>query len=71
MMKNLSILSSKLFVFIRTPLKKAKTSICNSISFALLIIDPKMIFKKLLGLSDLSRAQVLYIYKPAKVIIIG
>ena len=70
-MENLSILSSKLFFSILTPLREAKESICNPVDLALMIINPKMISEELLGPTDLSEAQVLRIHEPRKVIMIG
>lgn len=71
MIKNLSIFDLKLFFLIYIFLKKAKKSICNSIGLVLIIIDPKIIFEKLLGLLDLTKAQTLYIYQLTGVFIIN
>ena len=69
-MKNLSIFSSKLFLFIDTSLKIARQNVYSSIALVLLIINLKMIFGKLFGLFDFSRTQFFYIYKSTKVIIV-
>lgn len=70
-MKNLSIFSSKLFFFIKASLRKAREGICSCIGLVLLIIYLKMIPEELLGPTNLSGAQALYIYKPTKGIMIN
>ena len=70
-MENSSILSSKLFFLILTPLKEARESICSPVGLFLTIIDPKMVSGELLGPTDLSGAQALCIHEPPKVIMIG
>ena len=62
-MKNSSVFSLKLFPFILVSLKKIKQCICSSICFALIIINPKVIFGELLGSADLPGAQTLYIHE--------
>ena len=69
-MENLGILSLKFFFFILNPLKEARKSICSLIGLALTIIDPKMISEKLLGPTDLSRAQALCIHESTEVIMV-
>ena len=64
-MKNLSVLSSKLFFFILVSLKKTRQCICSPIRLALTIINPKIIFKELLGPTDLPGAQTLRIDEAA------
>lgn len=46
-------------------------SICRSISLVLIIINLRIIVGVLLSLTDLCRAQTFYIYKVAKVVIVG
>ena len=70
-MKNLSIFSLKLFFFIEASLREARYSVCNSISPALSIINLEMISRELLGLSDLTRAQVICIHEPSEVFMIS
>ena len=70
-MENLGILSSKLFFFIRAPLREAKESICSPVGLALTIIDPKVISGERLSPTDLSRAQALCIYESTEVIMVG
>ena len=70
-MKNLSILSLKLFFLFETSLWEAKQSVCSSIGLALAIINLKMVSRKLLGPPDLIKAQTLYIYKLTKVVVVG
>ena len=69
-MKNLSVLSSKLFFLIQASEKKTRKCICSSICFTLTIIDLKMGTRELLGLADLTRAQTFCIYKSLKVIMV-
>ena len=70
-MKNLGVLSSKLFFFILTPLREARESICSPVGLALMIINPKMISGELLGPTDLSGAQALCIHESTEVIMVG
>lgn len=71
MVKNLNILTLKLFYFIKAPLKEVRKSIYSSISLVLLIIYLQMIPQKLLGSSDLTKTQTLSIHKTTKIIIVG
>ena len=70
-MKDLGILSLKLFFFIVASLREVKVGVCNFICLALMIVNPKMVSRKLLGLLDLTRAQAFHIHKPTKVVIVG
>ena len=70
-MKNFGILSSKLFILIVTPLRKAKKGVRSSIYFALIVINTKIVTRKFLSPADLSRAQTLYIHKLANVVMVG
>ena len=70
-MKNLSILSLKLFIFIFVFLRKMRQYICSSICLILTIINKKIVPEELLGPTDLFRAETLYIHKVAKVVVIG
>ena len=69
-MKNLSILISKHFFLGLASLEEVRQSISYSISFFLIIIDLKVISKKLLGLVDLIKAQIFRIYKLTEVIMV-
>ena len=69
-MKNLAILSLKLIFFILTFLKNLWQGIYSYICLVLVIIDLEIVSKKLLGPTDLSGAQTLYIYKTTKAIIV-
>ena len=69
-MKNSSILSSKLFFFILTPLREVRESICSLVSLALTIIDPKMISGELLAPMDLFGAQAFCIHELTEVIMV-
>ena len=70
-MKNLSVLSSKLFFLIQTSLRETRKYICSSICFTLTIIDLKIVTKELLGPADLIRAQTFYIHELSKVIMVS
>lgn len=60
-----------LFILILIPLKKTKESVCSSIGFSLLIINPKVILREFLGPTDLTRAQALGVYESTQVIMVG
>lgn len=47
-----------------------RKSICNSINLVLIIIDTKIILKKLLDSPNLMKNQALYIYELTEVIMI-
>ena len=70
-MKNLDVFSLKPFFFIMTPLKEARESFCGFIGFVLTIIIPKIISRKLLDPTDLTKAQTFHIHKLLKVVLIG
>ena len=70
-MKNSRVFSFKFFFFIIIFLRKLRQYICSSICFALKIIYPKMIVRKLLGLLNLRKTQTSYVYKTSKVVVIG
>ena len=70
-MKNLIVLSSELFFFIKAPLQKEIQCVCYFICFILIIIDFKMVIKELLGSTDLKKSQVLCIHKLLEVIMVG
>ena len=57
--------------FTVAPLKEAREDVCSSICFALTVVNLKMVTRKFLSPVDLSEAQTLYVYKTAKVIMIG
>ena len=53
------------FFFILVSLRKTRQCICSPLYLALTIINPKMIPKELLGLTDLPEAQTLRINEAA------
>ena len=69
-MKDLVILSLKLIFFILASLQKLQQSICSCISFALAVVESKMVLGELLGPTNLSGAQTFCIYEATKVVII-
>ena len=70
-MEDLSVLSLELFFLIEASLKKARKCVCYCICFTLTIIDLKIVIIDLLGPTNLIKAQILYIYKLLKVIIVN
>lgn len=62
---------AKSFFFIRTPLGIKKKSIYSFIGLILIKVDLKMIPRELLGLFDITRAQIFFVYKLTEVVIIG
>lgn len=70
-MTNLSIFGLMHFFFIKTPMEKAKKSICSLIGLDLTIINSKVIPGEFLGLLDLTKVKNLYIHKLTEVDIFG
>ena len=52
-------------------LKKAKDCVCYSICFILIIIDLKIVMKKLLSLIDLTKAQTICIHDLSEIIMVN
>ena len=69
-MKNLAILNLELILLILTFLRKPRQSICSCISFALAVVNLKMVSGKLLGPIDLSGAQAFCIHEATKVVLV-
>lgn len=65
-MKDLGILSSKLFFFVWTSLRKARQGVCSSISLALVVINLEVVLRELLSSSDLMRTQAFCIHEPTQ-----
>ena len=57
--------------FLSVPLGISRQGISSSVSFALTIIDSKVVTREFLGLADLSGAQTLCVHKLSKVVMIG
>lgn len=70
-MKDLGILTSTLFSFVRASLGKARQGVSSSVSFTLSVIDSEMLPKEFLSPSDLTRAQALRVHKPTEVVVLG
>ena len=70
-MKNLSIFILECFFLSLAFLWEAKQSITRSIYFSLIIIDSEMVLKELLGLADLTKAQIYCIHKLTEVVIVS
>ena len=69
-MKDSAILSFELIFLILASLEKPQQSICSYICFALTIIDLEMVLRELLGLADLSKAQILLIHETTEIIMV-
>ena len=61
----------KAFFLIIALLNKIKESICSFFCFSSIVVDPKMVTRKLLGLPDLIKAQAFCIYKLTKIVMVG
>ena len=59
-----------LFLFY-TSLRVSRQGIDSSASFALIIVNSKVVTREFLGPADFSGAQTLYVYKPTEVVIVG
>lgn len=70
-MKNLKIFILKSLFLSLALLKKARQDINHSISLFLMIIGLKVIFGKLLGSTNLARAQAFCIHKSLEIIIVN
>lgn len=70
-MKHLSFLIFEHFFLSVALLRKAKQGISYSISFSLIIIDSKVILREFLVITDLTKTQILSIYKLPKLVIIN
>lgn len=70
MIKNLDVFSSNIFL-IKVLLNKARKSIYSFIDFVLSIINLRIIFEKHLGLLNLIKAQIFYIFQLTDIIIIN
>ena len=70
-MQDFDVLFSKGVFFLSVPLGISRQGISNSVSFALMIIDLKVVTREFLGSAGLSRAQTLCIHELLKVVIVG
>lgn len=70
-MKNISILILKYFFLSLILLWESRHGISCNISLSLTIVNLKIVTKELLGLTDLTKAQVLCIYELMEVVIIN
>ena len=71
MVENFDVLGIKSLFLFCILLRVLRQFVSSSICFALTIVNPKIIIREFLGLADFSGAQILYIYKPTKVVIVG
>ena len=70
-MEDFDVLSLEDLFFFCTLLRVSKQSVISSISLALTIIDLKIVTREFLSSADLSRAQILCVYKLTEVVVIG
>lgn len=70
MVQDLCVFGLENSFFFSILLKISREDISNSISFALAIIEPKIILWQLLSLSNLSRAQALYIHEAIEIVMV-
>ena len=70
-MQDLDILGAEGFFLFFTLLKVFKQSISSSICLALLVINPEVVVRELLGPANLSGAQTLRVYETTKVNVVG
>lgn len=70
-MQNFDILGSKRFFFFCTLLEVSKQDISRFICRVLTIINSKIISKKFLGPTELSKAQNFCVHKPLEVVVVG
>lgn len=70
-MKDLSIFSLKILFFLIIPIRVARQSISSCICFVLVVDHLKVVIIEFLGLTDLIRTQVFFIYKLTKIVIVS
>ena len=70
-MQNFDILGWYGLFFLNTPLRVTKQGIDSSFCLVLLIIDPEVVAKKLLGPADLFGAQTVCVHELAEVVVVG
>ena len=70
-MKNLEILISESFFLGLVSLRKARQSISCSINLFLMIIDAKVVLKKLLNPADLPKTQSLCIHELTEIVMVS
>ena len=71
MMKNLDIFISKYFFLNLTSLWEVRQGISRNISLPRMVIDLRVVSRKLLGPADLSRTQTFCINESTEVIIVS
>ena len=69
-MQDFDVFGSESLFFLSTPLKVTKQGIGNSDCFVLLIIDPELVTRELLGPANLFGAQILCVHEPAEVVVV-
>ena len=71
MVQNLDVLRSEGFFLLSTPLRVSRQGIGSSVSFALTIVNLKVVTRELLCPADLFGAQTLRVHKLAEVVVVG
>ena len=70
-MQDFDVLCSEGVFFLSVPLGVLRQGISSFVSFALTIIDSKVVIKEFLGPADLSGAQTLCIHELSEFVMIG
>ena len=70
-MEDFDIFGMKGLFFFNTPLRVLKQGIGNSVCLALAVIDSKVVTRKFLSSTDLSRAQTLYVNELLEIVMVG
>ena len=70
-MQDFDVLYSEGIFLVCIPLGILRQGISSSVSFALTIVDSKVVIRELLGPVDLSGAQTLRVHEPAEVVVVG
>ena len=70
-MQNFDVLCLEGLFRLSTLLKVSRQGIGSSISFALMIIDSKVVIKEFLSPADLSKAQTLSVHESLEIVMVG
>ncbi len=70
-MKNLGVLNSMSLFLGLALLEEARQGVSHSIRLSLIIINSKVVLKKILGLMNLIRAQTFYIHQLSEIIMVS
>ena len=70
-MQDFDVFGAEGFFLFCTPLRVSRQGISSSVSFALTIIDSKVVTREFLGPAELPRAQTLCIHESLEVVMVG